>query len=68
MHHGDVIDWYARATHLGLVMHTLDAIVARRRIHGTNHGIRERTQQRAQGLLALTRAHDRRRSSPDARP
>ena len=49
-------------------MHTLDAIVARRRIPGTSYGIRERTQPRAQNRLALKRALDRRRSSPDARP
>jgi glycosyltransferase involved in cell wall biosynthesis len=63
LHHGDFIDWYARARELGLGMHTLDAIVARRRIHGTNYGIRERPQQRAQNLLALKRALDRRRGA-----
>jgi hypothetical protein len=48
-------------------MHTLDAVVAWRRIHGPIHGIRERTQRRAQNLLVLKRALDRRRASPGAR-
>ena len=39
---GDFIDWYIRATEVPLKMAMLSEVVARRRIHKTNMGIRER--------------------------
>lgn len=61
LRHVDFIDWYARATEIGLVMHMLDDVVTLRRIHASNWGIRKRDGQRAENLVALKRALDRRR-------
>jgi hypothetical protein len=42
---GDFIDWYIRATELRLKSLMLPEVVARRRIHETNMGIRQRDVQ-----------------------
>lgn len=57
---GEFVDWYAKATEEGLKSHMLPKVVARRRIHSDNIGIRER---RSQGDYAriLKQALDRRR-------
>jgi len=39
---GEFIDWYARATDLGLTAMALPEVVLRRRLHDSNTGIRER--------------------------
>ena len=42
---GDFIDWYIRATEIGVKSLMLPEVVARRRIHDTNMGIRQRDTQ-----------------------
>jgi hypothetical protein len=42
---GDFIDWYIRATEMHLKSAMLPDVVARRRIHDTNMGIRQRDTQ-----------------------
>lgn len=61
LRHVDFIDWYARATEARLVMQVIDAVVVLRRIHAANGGIRMRDGQRAENIVALKRALDRRR-------
>lgn len=63
LRHVDFIDWYARAIDAGLQTMTLDDVVALRRIHAANTGVRERAAQYAGNLTALKRALDRRRRS-----
>lgn len=58
---GEFVDWYARATELGLKSHLLAYVVMKRRIHDTNIGIRERSSQ-VDYVRILKRALDRRRS------
>ena len=54
-----VIEWISRAHAAGVRMLMLDALLARRRIHDSNTGIRK-ASQRNTDLLAAVRAHRRR--------
>jgi glycosyltransferase involved in cell wall biosynthesis len=58
----EFFDWYLRATELGLKTETIPTVLAKRRLHLTNTGLRTRTEQRAENMAALKRALDRRRS------
>jgi glycosyltransferase involved in cell wall biosynthesis len=58
---GDFIEWYLRATELGLKSLMLPEVVMRRRIHADNMGIRQRGQ-RADYLRILKASLDRRRT------
>jgi hypothetical protein len=60
----EFIDWYARATDLGLTWRLLDQVVLRRRIHGENLGVRERSAS-SDYLHVLKDALDRRRRRND---
>jgi glycosyltransferase involved in cell wall biosynthesis len=42
---GEFIDWYSKAQEMGLKHTLLDEVVMKRRIHGSNMGIRERSSQ-----------------------
>jgi glycosyltransferase involved in cell wall biosynthesis len=64
-HVGEFVDWYARAVEKGLKSETLDRIVLRRRIHGSNTVIRERASQ-ADYLRILKASLDRRRIQESA--
>jgi glycosyltransferase involved in cell wall biosynthesis len=55
------VDWYARATELGLKSTVPPVVVLERRLHAENNGIRER-QFKPQYLHVLKEALDRRRS------
>jgi glycosyltransferase involved in cell wall biosynthesis len=57
----DFTDWYLRALEHGLTSSVPDTVVARRRIHGANLGIRESERQWPATLDALKAALDRRR-------
>ena len=57
---GDFIDWYIRATELPLKTAMLPDVVARRRIHDTNMGIRER-EARSEYPRIMRMALERRR-------
>lgn len=62
------IDWISRSRHEGLRLTTLPVLVARRRVHTTNLSLQS-TQEGNADLLAVVRAHHRRRqarSSTDA--
>jgi glycosyltransferase involved in cell wall biosynthesis len=62
---GEFIDWFARARDLGLRMETVPAVLALRRLHDQNHGIRQRAVY-AQNYLAVVRAAiERRRGTPE---
>ena len=54
------VDWYARATELGLKSAVPPVVVLERRLHAENNGIRER-QFKPQYLHVLKEALDRRR-------
>ncbi len=57
---GEFIDWYSRASAVGLCEHRLDAILLRRRIHGRNTTLRERGS--SVDYVAVLKAHlDRKR-------
>lgn len=56
----EFVDWYARAQSLGLVDDMLPDILYERRIHATNHGIRERSA-RSDYFRALKASIDRKR-------
>jgi glycosyltransferase involved in cell wall biosynthesis len=58
---GDFTDWYARALEEGLESHVPHVVVARRRIHGANLGIRQRDRQGPETLDILKASLDRRR-------
>ena len=58
----DFTDWYLRAVEQGLIGVVPQVVVARRRIHGANLGIRERDRQRPETLDALKASLDRRRA------
>jgi glycosyltransferase involved in cell wall biosynthesis len=58
------VDWYARATELGLKSAVPAIIVLERRLHSENNGIRER-QFKPQYLHVLKAALDRRRLAAD---
>ncbi len=60
---GDFIDWFARASELHLKTLMLPEVVARRRIHETNMGIRERGNQVDYARI-MKQMLDRRRARP----
>jgi glycosyltransferase involved in cell wall biosynthesis len=57
----DFMDWYARALEQGLATRIPQVVVAHRRIHGANQGIRKRDRQRSDSLDILKESLDRRR-------
>lgn len=59
---GEFMDWFARALERGLAFLTIDEVLLRRRIHGSNSGIRL-AAQRSQYALVAKRALDRRRQA-----
>jgi len=59
---GDFIDWYIRATEIPLKMAMLPDVVARRRIHETNMGIRQR-DARSEYARIMRLALERRRKA-----
>ncbi len=59
---GDFIDWYIRATELKLKSLMLPEVVARRRIHDTNMGIRQRDVQSDYARI-MRQALERRRKA-----
>jgi glycosyltransferase involved in cell wall biosynthesis len=58
---GEFVAWYSRAVAMGLTTKTIEAVVARRRIHRTNTGIVRREQQQQESLGGLKQALDIRR-------
>lgn len=62
---GEFLDWYLKATEQSLGILTLPEVVARRRVHDNNIGIRER-QHRADLLRPLKASLDRRRAAAGA--
>jgi len=60
---GDFTDWYARALEHGLVSRVPDVVVAHRRIHGANLGIRRHDRQWPETLEVLKASLDRRRGA-----
>jgi glycosyltransferase involved in cell wall biosynthesis len=60
----DFVDWFARALDRGLKTEILPDVVALRRLHATNNGLRIRGSQMAENLTVLKRALDRRRGLP----
>ena len=58
----DFVDWWARALAAGLRYAVPDVVVAHRRIHGANLGIRDRDEQVARNLDILKASLDRRRA------
>lgn len=61
---GEFIDWYARATELGLQSALVPELVLRRRLHSDNLGVRERSAQ-VDYTRVLRAALQRRRNSND---
>jgi glycosyltransferase involved in cell wall biosynthesis len=57
----DFMDWYARALEQDLATRIPQVVVARRRIHGANQGIRQRDLQRLDSLDIIKESLDRRR-------
>lgn len=64
---GVTVDWFARASEAGLRYAILPDVVLERRLHTQNNGLRER-DARAQYLLVLKAAMDRRRAAAAAEP
>ena len=60
----DFLDWYARAREIGLRETILPDLVAERRIHTQNFGVKHRDQEIRSYLTALKASLDRRRASP----
>jgi glycosyltransferase involved in cell wall biosynthesis len=60
---GETVDWYARAQSMGLRSTMLDSVVARRRLHGANTGIR-RWDARQELVRVARAAVQRRRAMP----
>ena len=58
----DFTDWYLRALERGLTTRVPEVLVARRRIHGANLGIREHDRQWPETIEALKASLDRRRA------
>lgn len=54
------MDWYARFCELGLKSTMLDAVIYRRRLHGSNFNLTHASEQ-SERLLVLKKALDRRR-------
>jgi len=61
---GEFIDWYARASEVGLRGHMIPQVVLHRRVHGGNTVLRERGKQ-SDYLRVVKAALDRRRANPD---
>ena len=59
---GEFIDWYLRASEQGLKSTMLPDVLAKRRVHKTNMGVRER-QSRIEYVRLLKASLDRRRQS-----
>lgn len=59
---GETVDWYARAQGMGLRSTMLDQVVARRRLHGANTGIR-RWDAREELVRVARAALERRRAT-----
>jgi glycosyltransferase involved in cell wall biosynthesis len=59
---GDFLDWYARAIETGLTFATIDDVVLRRRLHGTNT-MRTLRDERAEYARVIKAALDRRRQA-----
>ena len=59
----EYVDWHVRATDLGLQMMVLPNVVAKRRLHKTNKGVRDRQLQRTEYSKILKASLDRRRAS-----
>jgi glycosyltransferase involved in cell wall biosynthesis len=59
----DFLEWYTRAIERHLCADTIPDVVAMRRLHATNTGIRKRDSQRFENLDALKRSLDRRRAA-----
>ncbi len=59
---GEFIDWYARATELGLQSTMIPDVVLKRRIHSTNLGVRERASSVDYTRVVRAALHRRRRS------
>jgi glycosyltransferase involved in cell wall biosynthesis len=57
----DFTDWYLRAVENGLTSRVPEVLVARRRIHGANLGIRHKDRQWSETLDVLKASLDRRR-------
>jgi glycosyltransferase involved in cell wall biosynthesis len=60
----DFVDWFTRALDHGLKTEILPDVMALRRLHAANNGLRVRGSQMAENLTALKRALDRRRMKP----
>ena len=63
----DFLDWYCRAQEAGLRGTTLLEIVAERRIHADNFGVRQRDRENQSYLAALKASLDRRRAAQQNR-
>jgi len=59
---GEFVEWYARATELGVEDEIIPEVVLRRRIHGTNSGVLRR-DARSDYVRVVKAAIDRRRKS-----
>ena len=59
---GEFIDWLSRAEHLKVKSVTVDAVVLRRRLHRTNHGVMRR-EARQDYLRVVKAALDRKRAA-----
>jgi glycosyltransferase involved in cell wall biosynthesis len=59
---GEFIDWYAKAMEKGLVSDTLPKLVAKRRLHDANMGVKD-CQHRGDYVRILKAALDRRRAA-----
>jgi hypothetical protein len=64
---GDFLDWYGRATTLGLKTHILPDVVLHRRIHAANF-TRTHGHLRKQYLPAVKQLLDRRRAAAAQEP
>ena len=64
---GDFVDWFAKSMEAGLRVHMLPDVVFRRRVHGRNMTIVERSSQ-IDFVRILKAALDRRRSAARTRP
>jgi len=60
---GEMIEWVARAEANGLHLHTLDALVLRRRLHGENTTLRHAAELRHSYLRALKSGLESRRAA-----
>jgi glycosyltransferase involved in cell wall biosynthesis len=62
---GEFIDWYLRAQEIGLTSRVLPEVILHRRLHASNHGIRER-ESRSDMLYILKASLNRRRGAPSS--